>query len=407
MYAERVRRAGLRLVAAAALGTGVLVVAGQQALAQGYQWPKSFNVVTPIVGTANHSLAVAWSSKFQAATGCKVAVLPAPNGFARASWLNTSEGRVTMVQASDYFDQMDALQGYASKTAGPTDTRLVNMNMVTPWGYAVQGDSKIKSIDDIGPGTRIALAKSSSFLVFGIRALLAYRNLSEKDVDLVAVGSYGANTAVLAEGRVDVTFTSPISGPSFKAEATPHGLRWLELPARDKNPAAYDRYRKLMPGYVRQNTVVGVKSAIGVHMDHAFQANHVRANEDPEFVYQLIKWLDVNHDKYKNDFKYADMLSIANLDLFLENGALQPLHEGVIRYLKEKGLWKAKYQARQDALVKLAQAREKGYKAAMAEAEKKGIAVEPGNAQWTALWQDYRKAHGMSEPFGEEVLSLK
>jgi TRAP transporter TAXI family solute receptor len=407
MHANRVRHAGLRLVAAATLGTGLLAGAGQQALAQGYKWPASFNVVTPIVGTANHSLAVAWSSKFQGATGCKVAVLPAPNGFARASWLNTGEGRVTMVQASDYFDQMDALQGYASKTAGPTDTRLVNMNMVTPWGYAVQGDSKIKSIDDIGPGTRIALAKSSSFLVFGIRALLAYRNLSEKDVDLVAVGSYGANTAVLAEGRVDVTFTSPISGPSFKAEATPHGLRWLELPARDKNPAAYDRYRKLMPGYVRQNTVVGVKSAIGVHMDHAFQANHVRANEDPEFVYQLVKWLDVNHDKYKNDFKYADMLSIASLDLFLENGALQPLHEGVIRYLKEKGLWKAKYQARQDALVKLAQAREKGYRAAMAEAEKKGVSVEPGNAQWTALWQDYRKAHGMSESFGEEVLSLK
>jgi len=407
MNADRVRRAGLRLVAAAALGTGVFVAAGQQALAQGYKWPESFNVVTPIVGTANHSLAVAWSSKFQAATRCKVAVLPAPNGFARASWLNTGEGRVTMVQASDYFDQMDAVQGYASKTAGPTDTRLVNMNMVTPWGYAVQGDSKIKSIDDIGPGTRIALARSSSFLVFGIRALLAYRNLSEKDVELVAVGSYGANTAVLAEGRVDVTFTSPISGPSFKAEATPHGLRWLELPSRDKNPAAYDRYRKLMPGYVRQKTVVGVKSAIGVHMDHAFQANHVRANEDPEFVYQLVKWLDVNHDRYKNDFKYADMLSIANLDLFLDTGALQPLHEGVIRYLKEKGVWKPKYQARQDALVKLAQAREKGYKSAMAEAERKGISVQPGDPQWTALWQDYRRSHGMSQSFGEEVLSLK
>ena len=161
-----------------------------------------------------------------------------------------------------------------------------------------------------------------------------------------------------------------------------------------------------MPGYVRQKTTVGVKSAIGVYMDHAFQANHVRANEDPEFVYHLIKWLDVNHDKYKNDFKYADMLSIKNLVLFLDNGALQPLHPGVIRYLKEKGLWKAKYQARQDALVKLAQGREKAYKAAMAEAEKKGISIDPGDAQWRALWQNYRKTHGMAKPFGEEVLSL-
>lgn len=407
MHANPVRRATLRLVAAATLAASMLSSGGREALAQDYKWPPSFNVITPVVGTANHSLAVAWSSKFQAATGCRVAVLPAPNGFARVGWLNTGEGRVTMLQASDYFDQMDAVQGYASKTAGPSDTRVLNMNMVTPWGYAVQGDSKIKSFDDIGPGTRIALAKSSSFLVSGVQALLAYRNLKESDVDLVAVGSYGANTAVLAEGRVDVTFTSPISGPSFKAEATPHGLRWLELPPRDKNPAAYDRYRKLMAGYVRGKTVAGVKSAIGVYMDHAFQANHVRADEDREFVYQLVKWLDVNHDKYKNDFQYAPMMSIANLELFLENGALQPLHEGTIRYLKEKGLWKASFQARQDALVKLARAREAAYKSAMAEAQKKDIAVEPGNAQWVALWQDYRKAHGMAQSFGEEVLSLK
>src|SRR5574338_353496 len=183
MYANPVRRATLRLVAAATLAASMLSSGGREALAQDYKWPPSFNVITPVVGTANHSLAVAWSSKFQAATGCRVAVLPAPNGFARVGWLNTGEGRVTMLQASDYFDQMDAVQGYASKTAGPSDTRVLNMNMVTPWVYAVQ-------------------------------ALLAYRNLKESDVDLVAVGSYGANTAVLAEGRVDVTFTSPISGPS-------------------------------------------------------------------------------------------------------------------------------------------------------------------------------------------------
>ncbi|MBE0627514.1 MAG: TAXI family TRAP transporter solute-binding subunit [Burkholderiales bacterium] len=403
------KRESLRFMVAAALGSGLLVAGmSPRALAQSgkYQWPKTFNVVTPVVGTANHSLAVAWSSKFQAATGVKVAVLPAPNGFARAAWLNSGEGRLAMVQASDYFDQMDAVQGYATKTAGPTDTRLIHMNMVTPWGYAVQGDSRIKSINDIGKGTRIALAKSSSFLVAGIEALLAYRNLSHNDVDLVSIGSYGANTAVLAEGRVEVTFTSPISGPSYKAEATPKGLRWLAVPQRQQDPAAYDRYRKFMAGYVPQETVAGVKSAIGVPMDHAFQANHVRANEDPEFVYQLIKWLDENHASYKGDFTHANMLSIANLVLFLDTGALQPLHEGSIRYLKEKGKWKDSYQKRQDQLVQLAQKYEKTYRDAMAAADKKGIAIEASNAQWASFWTEFRPANGISKPFAEEVLAL-
>ena len=391
------------------LGTAAALVmaTAPQALAQGYQWPKHFSVVTPVVGTANHSLAVAWSSKFSKGTGARVAVLPAPNGFARATWLNSGEGRISMLQASDYFDQMDGVQGYASKAGGPADTRVVNITLVTAWGYAVRGDSRIKSIDDVKAGTRISLAKSSSFLVSGIDALLALRGLKREDVGIVEVGSYGANTAVLAEGRVDVTFTSPISGPSYQAEAGPNGLRWLALPAPDKDRAAYARYRKIMSGYVPQKTTAGVRSAVGLSMDHAFQANHVRADEDPEFVYQLLKWLDENHASYKGDFTHAHMMNVDNLVAFLEVGALQPLHEGTIRYLKEKGRWKAQYQARQDQLVALAKKREQGYRAAMQAAEKKGIAVDAGNAQWVAFWNDYRQRNGIGRSFGEEVLSLK
>ena len=51
-----------------------------------------------------------------------------------------------------------------------------------------------------------------------------------------------------------------------------------------------------------------------------------------------------------------------------------------------------------DALIKLAQGREQAYKAAMADAAKKGISIDPGDAQWRALWQDYRNTHGMAKP---------
>jgi TRAP transporter TAXI family solute receptor len=393
------RRQTLLASAAALLSPAALAQAG-------YKWPRNFSVITPIVGTANHSLAVAWTSKFQAATGTRVAVLPAPNGFARANWLNTGEGRIGMLQASDYFDQMDAVQGYASEASGPSDTRVAHMNMVTPWGFVTRGDTKIQSFDDVGPGTKIALAKSSSFLVVAVQALLAYRGLKESDVNLVEVGSYGANTAVLAEGRVDVAFTSPISGPSYQAEANPAGLRWLALPAREKDPAAYERYRKLMSGYVPQSTVSGVKSGIGVRMDHAFQCNHVRGNEDPEFVYQIIKWLDENHESYRKDFTHAHLMTVDNLVAFLDSGALQPLHEGAIRYLKDKGRWKPAHQARQDRLVAMASKRIAGFKGAVAEAKKAGLSIDPGNADWVKSWTDYRARNGMATPFGQDVLAL-
>lgn len=401
------RRHGLRALAIGLAGAATLLAAAPRAAdAADSPWPKYFSVITPVVNTANHSLAVAWTSKFQADTGVRVAVKPAPNGFARALWLETDEGRLSLVQASDYFDQMDAVQGYASPKGGPSDSRLINMNMVTPWGYAVRGDSDIKSFDDIKPGTRIALTKSSSFLVAGVDALLAYRGLKREDVQLVEVGSYGANTEVLVEGRVDVTFTSPLSGTSYKAEAAPSGLRWLPLPPREANPEAFARYRAIMSGYVPQTTSSGVKSAVGLRMDHAFQANHVRGDEDPEFVYQLVKWLDEKHDLYKKDFTHAHMLSIDSLKLFLDEGALQPLHEGTIRYLKEKGVWTDKHQVRQDKLVALAKARAQAYAEAVAEAQKQGLKVEPGNEAWMKFWTDFRAKRGMSESFGSQVMAM-
>jgi uncharacterized protein len=400
-----------RLAAGAMIVAGAAFVAGAQSsnaqTKSGYAWPTFFNVITPAVGTANHSLAVAWTAEFSNATGSRARVLPAPNGYARTEWLNSGEGRLSLYQPSDYFDQLDAVEGYASRIAGPSDTRLLNMNLVTGWGYMVRGDSNIKTIEDIKPGIKIVYYPGSTFILAGMDALLAYRGMTRKDVQLVEVGSYGANTNVVVEGRADVTFTSPISGPSYQAEAAPNGIRWLEIPSRDKNSGAFDKYRKFQPGYVLQKTTAGVKSAIGVQMDHAYQSNHVKAEDDPEFVYQLAKWMEENHDKYKAKFNHAHMMSVASLIAFLDAGALEPLHEGTIKYLQEKKLWKQQYQERQDKLVALAKKRVALYKEALEAATEKGLSTVPGNKEWVAMWTEVRKKGGHEKPFGEEVLALK
>lgn len=404
----------LCVLPSAALVAGATLFASTQDAAAEFKWPKYFNVIAPTVGTANHSLDVAWTSEFGAKTGVRVRVLPTPNGYARTQWLNSRQGRLSLYQPSDYFAQMDGVEGYASRTAGPSDTRVMYVNLVTPWGYIVRGDSKIKSISDIKSTTRVAFYSGSSFISTGAKALLAYAGLTESTVVKVEVGSYPANTAIIVEGRADVAFTSPISGTSYKAEAAPNKTRWLPISTSDKGFAAY---RKLQAGYVPTKTVSGVKSAIGVVMDHAFQTQHVRADEDPEFVYQLTKWLDVNHDSFKGKFKHATMMSMASLVSYLEQGMLEPLHEGTIRYLKEKGLWKASYQARQDKIVAIAQKRVAIFQDAMDAANTKNttkgdkmyrkLYTVPDNKNWQAFWANYKKEQGLTMTFGQEISAIK
>ena len=116
--------------------------------------------------------------------------------------------------------------------------------------------------------------------------------------------------------------------------------------------------------------------------------------------------MDVNHDKFKKKFNHAHMMSIDNLVAYLDAGALTPLHEGTIRYLKEKKLWKPTYQARQDKIVALATKRVALYKEALETATDKGLSTVPGNKQWLALWDELRKKNGQEKPFGLEVLAL-
>ena len=124
----------------------------------------------------------------------------------------------------------------------------------------------------------------------------------------------------------------------------------------------------------------------------------MRADEDPELVYQLLKWMDEEHDSYKDDFTHAHMMSIENLVAFLDNGALQPLHEGAIRYLEELGVWTEEHQVRQDRLVEMAQAQEAGYRAAIeAAGGRRHRHRRPDNQAWIDFWRDYRAENGLPE----------
>jgi len=257
---ESMQKFTRRFVMGSAMALGLSAGAGSAVAEDDYKWPAYFSVITPIVGSANHSLAVAWSTEFTAQTGIRVAIKPAPNGYARPEWLNSGEGDIALMQASDYFDQMDAAEGFMTRRGGPSDTRVATMNLITPWGYIVRNDGKVKSFTDVNKDTAVAYTASSSFLAGGMEALLSYNGLTGDDANKVETSNYGANTAVVTEGRAEVAFTSPLSGTSYEAEATPGGVTWLELPKKEEDPEAYARYRKLAVGYVPAVTSSGTNS---------------------------------------------------------------------------------------------------------------------------------------------------
>jgi TRAP transporter TAXI family solute receptor len=375
-------------------------LATQQQPAKAFSWPAYFTVATPSVGTGNHSIASAWTSEFTANTGVKARVLPSPNGYARAEWLETKQVDLSLYQASDYIEQLDGIAGYASKTAGPADSRSIYLSLVTAWGYMVRGDSPIKTIKDIGPQTRVVWYRGASFIMTGIRTLLATQGLTPNDVKLVEVGSYGANSKVIAEGRADIAFTSPLSDLNYEVAANPKGIRWLAIPSKEEDPKAYRIIKTLQPGYSILRVKTGVKSGLGIRMLIAYQNYHVRGDEDEEFVYHLAKWLDENYNLYKDKYIHAKLMTIDNYLEFLENDPVEPIHPGAIRYLKEKGLWKDKFTRQNEFNLELSKKYIEGFRAAVKAAEENGIEVEPQNKKWVDSWKQYKENHGLATSYG-------
>jgi TRAP transporter TAXI family solute receptor len=358
-----------------------------------WQWPSTFTISTTGTATATYGQTLSWGTLLEEQTKMKVRVIPADNYVERARSHKAGQSILSANTVTEAFTQIEAREMHATREGGSYDIRIFWANARIPFGFIVSKDSDIKTIYDLKKKKpKIALLTPSTSSVLQVKALLAMIELDEKDLTFIPVTTWGNSTKSVPEGKADVAFASPVSAVSFEAEASARGIRWLELPKDDKEGLA--RYTKVNRGIAFATNTMGVKSAHGVHMTMNINQYHVRANEDPELIYQLAKWLDENYAKYKDKHTYNEYMSIDvqrdNLTLARQMNYV-PVHDGVVRYLKEKGKWTAADTAWNDKNKELVARYVKAYQAAIAAADQKNIKVAPDNKDWVAFWESYKK----------------
>jgi hypothetical protein len=134
----------------------------------------------------------------------------------------------------------------------------------------------------------------------------------------------------------------------------------------------------------------GVPSAVGTKGMVSIGCNYTAQRVDADLMYNMAKWLDVNYDKYKGTHPWAAAITVKNL-MILAEGHWAPVHEGVVKYLKEKGVWTDKHQQRWQANADRLDKWGKAYQDAKALAKSRGVPVDPENQAWMDLWNNYAK----------------
>jgi len=256
----------------------------------------------------------------------------------------------------------------------------------------VRGDSTIKTIHDLKPGVKFAYGASYGATSYeSANAIAAWAGLKPEDIVMVPFANLIMTGRAVTTKKADVTYMLVTTGFTFKYEKTPGGVRYLELDAK-KDPEGAKRWSEVKPiggfGIPAQHKTP--PSAKGISMNITPGYYIVDKNMDTELAYHIVKWLNENYGTYKDKHKSSPEISMRSFRKNMDTISF-PLHEGVIKYFKEKSKWTSKDDKRQAYNVGLITRYEKAYKAAIAEADKKGIEVKPENKEWLKFWSSFKK----------------
>ncbi len=346
-----------------------------------FNWPPMLRVATPSTQSGSFASTNGWAPMLQEDTGMMVRVVPEDSEIRR--YIRFTDGKEFELVSTSIAEHAYATMGrdgYAS--IKPVAVRVVWHHNDTPWGFAVRGDSKYKTIYDLKQkGVRIALSTQSPPMMKAVQeALPAFIGWTKEEAaenwTFVPVGSYAEGARSIPEGKADVAYVAPISSITQEMESHPKGLRWLAMPLDDKK--GWEGYLKHRPTAIPTTLDFGVKSAIGVDSLSSNFIYWTRTDIDQEMVYRLAKWFHENFDEYKATHGLAKRMSIEHFRKFLNHSPF-PVAEGTVRYLKEIGQWTEKDDKWNEEMIQKMDQWIAARNAAMKEAESKGVKLH---------WQD-------------------
>ncbi len=329
-------------------GSAVLALGAVGAHAQDVKLPGTLTLTAYDTGSSGFNMAIAVGKMFKDKLGTDVRVLPAGNDVARLAPLKAGRAQASAMGVGSYFAQEGVLE-FAAREWGPQPLRLIlastDCNAVA---LGVAKDAGVKEVKDLR-GKRVGIVVGSPALNQNAYAVLAFGNLTPKDVKLVEFSSYGAMWKGIINNEVDSAIASTISGQAKEAEASPRGLFYPTTPASDKE--GWARVNKVAPYYVPHKATCGAglsASAPAELPSYPYPIFMAYANQPADVVYGIARSMIVNYAAYKDGAPGAAGLELSRQNLKW----VLPYHEGTVRAFKEAGVWTADADAHNQSLVK-------------------------------------------------------
>lgn len=326
------------------------------------------------VGTGTYNDLAAVSDSLTREQGTQVRILTSDTAIGRVAPLRAGSAHFSRM-GDEYYFGSEGIFDFASEGWGPQDLRVVWAPMGN-YGLLARTDANISTFEDLR-GKKFPRITANTSINLKLEAYLAYCGLTWDDVEPVDLG-YSDQTEALDSGRLDVLFSSAY-GSNLEELASKVDVDWLSMD--DTSPEKLAAVKELAP----MVTVGEFSGAPG--MEEGESAKNFAytvpvstyAETDDETVYNLVKAMQDNFERYRNTTPSVGEFAV---DRVLLEPLVVPFHAGTVRYLEEQDLWTDAAEEKNNQLIERQQLLQDGWEDFIAEADKDDVAGE-----WTA-WKE-------------------
>jgi TRAP transporter TAXI family solute receptor len=234
----------------------------------------------------------------------------------------------------------------------PVDVRTVIAGPGSAFIIVADGGSGIKTFEDLR-GKKVQViqaAAGTQWMEVAFYYLLEAYGMTKNDLRLLNWTSFEDMMNAIDSGTADagVSGTSPATlSPAYKERDTRRPLRWVHT-SPDKLKYVVEK----MGSQVKIENFPGGQLRLHPNPEPTliqYQAVVARPDVPESFIYSFLKMVfDEHHDEY---LALKGGIEVYNIPATIESAGSLPLHSGVVRYLKEKGLWNSQLEAQQGKLV--------------------------------------------------------
>jgi len=331
------------------LAAAVVAVAAAPAVAQSIKLPETLTWTAYDVGSGGYNQAVAIGNALKNKLGVNLRVLPGKNDVSRNIPLRDGKVPFSANGIGGSYLAQEGVYEFGARDWGPQAVRsLILNNSDALLTIVTAKDANILTAADL-KGKRVAWVVGSPALNQNITALLAFAGLTWNDVKKVEFGGFGQAMEAIIGNQVDAAFSSTISGQAYKIASSARGLRYPVFAHSDK--AAWARVNKIAPFFVPAFGTEGADLSPAKKAEAAtypYPVLMTMAATDTDLVYNMTKAMVELFPDYKDGAPGNQGWDIKR-QIF---AWAIPMHEGAVRYYKERGLWTAEQQKHNEALIK-------------------------------------------------------